>query len=355
MASNMKQIVCEMCGGTDLLKQDGVFICQSCGTKYSVEEAKKMMAEGTVDVSGTVKVDYSGFVKKYLENARRAREKTDWEEVEKYYNMVEQNEPHNIEAVFYSSYGKAMLSLTEADRFKRQQKFDVFCKSESVIDDYYEKEKSEELKSIIEQMSQDLIRMTTTNFVYNKTTSGNITSDDTSYTYAMFAKAEVQFIESIENIIEKDEQPYLYEILLVHYGRCIKNIRVDRPTSESYREKMIKVNLKMKELDPNFVEKEVPNIKVGGCYVATAVYGSYDCPQVWTLRRYRDYSLAKTWYGRTFIRTYYTISPTLVKWFGNTTWFKKLWRGKLDRMIKKLQAEGIESTPYQDIDWNSEK
>ena len=34
----------------------------------------------------------------------------------------------------------------------------------------------------------------------------------------------------------------------------------------------------------------------GGCYVATAVYGSYDCPQVWTLRRYRDDTLAETWY-----------------------------------------------------------
>ena len=39
-----------------------------------------------------------------------------------------------------------------------------------------------------------------------------------------------------------------------------------------------------------------------GCYVATAVYGSYDCPQVWTLRRFRDNALAKTWYGRACIR-----------------------------------------------------
>ena len=38
----MKQMVCEMCGGTDLIKQDGVFVCQTCGTKYSIEEAKKM-------------------------------------------------------------------------------------------------------------------------------------------------------------------------------------------------------------------------------------------------------------------------------------------------------------------------
>ena len=49
------------------------------------------------------------------------------------------------------------------------------------------------------------------------------------------------------------------------------------------------------------------NESSGGCYVATCVYGSYDCPQVWTLRRYRDYTLVKTWYGRSFIRTYYTI------------------------------------------------
>lgn len=48
----MKQLTCEMCGSTNLLKQDGVFVCQSCGTKYSVEEAKKMIAEESEDVFG---------------------------------------------------------------------------------------------------------------------------------------------------------------------------------------------------------------------------------------------------------------------------------------------------------------
>ena len=46
----MKQLTCEMCGSTELIKQDGFFVCQTCGCKYSVEEAKKMMIEGTVDV-----------------------------------------------------------------------------------------------------------------------------------------------------------------------------------------------------------------------------------------------------------------------------------------------------------------
>ncbi len=89
----------------------------------------------------------------------------------------------------------------------------------------------------------------------------------------------------------------------------------------------------------------------GGCYVATAVYGSYDCPQVWTLRRYRDYTLAETWYGRMFIRFYYAASPTLVKWFGKAQWFKKLWKPKLDRMVEKLNAKGLADTPYQDKHW----
>ena len=85
-----------------------------------------------------------------------------------------------------------------------------------------------------------------------------------------------------------------------------------------------------------------------GCYVATAVYGSYDCPQVWTLRRYRDDILSSTWYGRAFIYTYYAISSTLVKWFGDTKWFKKMWQGKLDRMIAKLNAKGVEDAPYEE-------
>src|SRR5574344_601373 len=104
----MKQLTCEMCGGTDLMKQDGAFVCQNCGMKYSLEEAKKMMIEGTVDVQGTVKVDNTAFVERYLQNAHRALMKEDWEEVEKYYNLVEQNAPDNMEAVFFSSYGKAM-------------------------------------------------------------------------------------------------------------------------------------------------------------------------------------------------------------------------------------------------------
>ena len=97
-------------------------------------------------------------------------------------------------------------------------------------------------------------------------------------------------------------------------------------------------------------EPETPS-DPGGCYVATAVYGSYDCPQVWTLRRFRDNVLAETWYGRLFIKAYYAVSPTCVKLFGDTELFQNFFRSVLDPWVADLQAEGFESTPYNDIDW----
>ncbi len=86
----------------------------------------------------------------------------------------------------------------------------------------------------------------------------------------------------------------------------------------------------------------------GGCYIATATYGTYDCPQVWTLRRFRDSILNRTWYGRTFIRGYYAVSPKFVKYFGDVVWLKKRVRDVLDRFVFVLNKHGIPDTPYSD-------
>ena len=105
----MKQLTCEMCGSTDLMKQDGVFVCQSCGTKYSVEEAKKMMVEGTVDVTGsTVKVDTSGELANLYQIARRAKDDNNGENAAKYYDMILVKDPTSWEASFYLVYFRAM-------------------------------------------------------------------------------------------------------------------------------------------------------------------------------------------------------------------------------------------------------
>lgn len=101
-----------------------------------------------------------------------------------------------------------------------------------------------------------------------------------------------------------------------------------------------------KELAKNKDEKESEG--GGGCYVATAVYGSYDCPEVWVLRRWRDTMLASTRRGRTFIRGYYAISPTVVRLVGKRTWFVRIAKTPLDRLVQRLGLSGLADTPYED-------
>ena len=319
--NGMRALVCEMCNSTDIVKDGDYFVCQACGMRYTPEAARKMMIDGTVDVQGTVRVDNSGYVEKYLQNARRALDKEDWEEVEKYYNMVEQNVPDNMEAVFFSSYGKAMLSLTDSDYYKRQQKFNVLNKSMQVISDYFETT-NENKEQVLRKISQYIQKMYNTTFVYQQQ-SANLAGAINSVAGVTGSR---QWCVNLLNSTRAAFVTELQQIQAVH-------------PELFYLSELIAANTPQN------------GNSSGGCYVATAVYGSYDCPQVWTLRRYRDYTLAKTWYGRLFIKTYYAISPTLVKWFGHTNWFKKMWKGKLDRMVQNLNAQGVEDTPYQDREW----
>ena len=74
----------------------------------------------------------------------------------------------------------------------------------------------------------------------------------------------------------------------------------------------------------------------GGCYIATCVYGSYESPQVLILRQFRDEFISTTILGRLFIRSYYLISPYVVKHVGHKKWFTYLSKTILDRLITIL-------------------
>lgn len=86
-----------------------------------------------------------------------------------------------------------------------------------------------------------------------------------------------------------------------------------------------------------------------GCYIATSVYGSYNCPEVWVLRRYRDFDLNTFFFGKLFIKMYYKLSPTIVKIFGKQKWFNRFCKKLLDNKVSKLKSLGYEDSPYKDL------
>ena len=213
-------------------------------------------------------------------------------------------------------------------------------------------------------MSQHLLTMLKSNFVCHPrdntpidssgypayiTFLSSFHSGDTPYTEAMFVMSEVQFVETIENIIKKDEQAYLYEILITHCDCCLVSKYLKADIKRKIALKRQKAAERLIQLDPNVKIPQAPS--TDGCYIATAVYGSYDCPEVWTLRRFRDFSLGTSWYGRVFIKLYYRISPMMVKYFGHTEFFQTFWRRKLDKFVKELNNKGVSSKPYIDKNW----
>lgn len=55
----MKLLTCEMCGSNGLVKRDGLFVCEYCGCKYTVEETRNLMNGESVKIQGTVTIEGS--------------------------------------------------------------------------------------------------------------------------------------------------------------------------------------------------------------------------------------------------------------------------------------------------------
>lgn len=85
-----------------------------------------------------------------------------------------------------------------------------------------------------------------------------------------------------------------------------------------------------------------------GCFVATAVYGAYDEPQVRVLRRWRDETLRSTRTGEALVRAYYATSPLLVRHLGTSRWFISPVRVVLDLIVTRLSKTGVDDGPYCD-------
>ncbi|MBR4344620.1 MAG: hypothetical protein IKP88_18285 [Lachnospiraceae bacterium] len=407
----MKQIRCEMCGNSDLIKQDGVFVCQFCGAKYTLEEAKKLLIEGVVDVSGSaVKIDDSERLVNYYQMAESAFASNNFRESESYCNKILESDLKDYMAWFLK--GKSAGRQSTVDFLRVDEVINCFTKS---IENAPEQEKTRLEKNASEYMVPFLIsivKLCCDTFVANPTKANLKNTEEkisllTKYNYEVvskwggiagdFSKEIGDYIYSSallawENVVLKeyksDPHPTKEEwksfmdrgyiiieliqlslnissekscekynsmiIVATHinnsYG-CLYNPSTNRysyfrPESNILKpnnQKIYEWKAKIRQINPQF---NIYGKK--GCYIATAVYGSYDCPEVWTLRRFRDYSLSKTWYGRGFIRFYYAISPTLVKWFGDKGWFRNIWKKKLDRMVKNLIERGYESSSYED-------
>lgn len=338
----MKPLKCEMCGSPNIIKQDGIFICQNCNTKYSVEEAKKMMIDGTV----TVQVDSSEELKNLYQLARRAKDSAN-EDAKKYYDMILLKEPNSWEAIFYSKYTKSFNVLNgnvESVLFDISSSIEIVLNLIKVLT---EEEKKDALNKLILDIGKlGILIFESANREMEETKNPEV--------FSMFFQncvAAIALLEGFANMLEISfpGEEYIYTICTDFWERVI-NYRAklspyldDKKLNQEFINKLAE---KIKKCKADYQCPET--IKKGPCYVATAIYGSYDCPEVWVLRRFRDNVLNTSWYGKWFICFYYAIAPYLVRIFGESYQFNKFIKKRLDVFVSKLKIKGFDDTPYQD-------
>ena len=71
----------------------------------------------------------------------------------------------------------------------------------------------------------------------------------------------------------------------------------------------------------------------GGCFIATAAFGSYENRWVYVLRDFRDQFLLHHGFGRAFVEWYYANSPPAAAWIAEHGWARALTRVALVPLI----------------------
>jgi len=110
----MQKLTCEMCGSNDIIKENGLYVCQHCGIKYTPEEAKPLF------ISGTVKIDNTQEIENLYQLARRSIDEEDYKNAKKYYEKILMIQPDKWEPVYYCAFCEALAC--EADNIDQAAK-----------------------------------------------------------------------------------------------------------------------------------------------------------------------------------------------------------------------------------------
>ena len=162
----MDKLTCEMCGSTDLMKTDGVFVCQTCGTKYSVEEAKRMMVEGTVEASNMANIE------NLLKLANSAYDSKNYKEAEKACNEIIRLDSNNYEAWLLK--GKAVNLQINANNPRVLEVYNCVMTAYRSLDESRKEEKSLEILDFMVDCFMEEANFWLNNFEAERPTSENL-------------------------------------------------------------------------------------------------------------------------------------------------------------------------------------
>ncbi len=266
-----------MCGSTDLVKKDGLFVCQFCGCKYTLEEARKLMIEGVVEVSGTVKVDTSSQYANTVTLARAAFQDKKYEEAQKHATdalLLVSNDPEMIiiqglSVLGQQHYTDRLLDITAIENsFKRaidsinmiteiSKKKEIISKIEAYIHSVFPI-KINELNRGIKHMD-DLDKI----FKYGGDTSfvsAEYRNEDMRKVHRMGCSMQKERYEGLLISCDKTIEEMKKELLVLEARKnkeTIEDYLINNPEERvTYNQKVQELETRKKMLEAGLTEKE---------------------------------------------------------------------------------------------------
>ena len=357
---SLVNVKCPNCGSSIQLdgnREEG--FCSYCGSKVQIQEAIKQ-----------VKIDKSGDIQNYLKMSQASLDAGNGQESYDYANKALELDPDCAEGWYLRMQALGLMGI-----LKDLKTNEIVAAGQKAIDfDSSPEMKKKVYSFFLSQCLSDykflMMQLQDTDSIKDlydahvrvsafsateKTLAADSIADiilgqgDLALALRLSVpNSEITNDEELSRLTGEVAKQYVYYQNAINARFNVYGAKMNDQALQNFRNNLERIKQGLPDQYKNVIDGNSMQNPSKGCYVATAVYGSYDCPEVWTLRRFRDYNLDETWYGRAFIKTYYAVSPTLVKWFGETKWFKAMWKKPLDKMVRKLNNKGYDNTPYND-------
>lgn len=304
----VKKIKCDLCGSSDFTKSgDGLFVCDFCRTKYTPDQAQKMMVEGSVTI------DRSGEATRLVHLAKESLEHQNAKEAYDYASRALEINPESYEA-WSCKASAAGWSSTLMD-FRVGEITGGFANAEEYCPEDSKPALIEYSASQMKLIAMAMHRTSYSHAAEFRTLPGPW-NEHVARCESVFMLLELSHElnpndrDPLDNIIDIC-QKLLRGLDFTDYSGQI-SFTNRRHVSSEYASVLsnviLKATEKLKEFDPEY---EVPSVNKAssGCFVVTATMGNEDAHAVRVLRIFRDNILTQSKPGRSFIAWYYLRGP----------------------------------------------
>ena len=169
----MKRLICEMCESTEFVKDNGMFICQGCGMKYTLEEARKLMVEvegSPVTASTPVQISAqpTGQTANLLNLAQSSYDSKNYAQAEEFCNQV-----IALDAQCYQAWklkGQAINLQITATNKRILEAYNCVMTAYGVLSEAEKAEKKFEILALLKDMMEGEVSFWLDQFVSDRPT-----------------------------------------------------------------------------------------------------------------------------------------------------------------------------------------